>query len=84
MASKQLKLTNDHYTRFDLDRSTPSLWRVTFNNPPINLIDAVMMKELLNLGDWGTGGLGVGSSNLPAPTNKIKDLNTSSRAIVSK
>ena len=49
MASKQPKLTNDHYTRFDLDRSTPSLWRVTFNNPPINLIDAVMMKELLNL-----------------------------------
>jgi enoyl-CoA hydratase/carnithine racemase len=36
-------------TRFDLFRSTPSLWRVTFNNPPINLIDAVMMKELLNL-----------------------------------
>jgi len=35
MASKQPKLTNDHYTRFDLDRSTPSLWRVTFNNPPI-------------------------------------------------
>jgi enoyl-CoA hydratase/carnithine racemase len=49
MASKQPKLTNVHYTRFDLDRSTPSLWRVTFNNPPINLIDAVMMKELLNL-----------------------------------
>jgi len=49
MASKQPKLTNDHYTRFDLDRSTPSLWRVTFNNPPINLIDAAMMKELLNL-----------------------------------
>jgi transposase InsO family protein len=43
MASKQPKLTNDHYTRFDLDRSTPSLWRVTFNNPPINLIDAAMM-----------------------------------------
>src|SRR6266446_3436659 len=37
------------YTRFSLDRSTPSLWRVTFDNPPINLIDAVMMKELLNL-----------------------------------
>ena len=26
------------------------------------------------LGDWGTGGLGVGSSNLPAPTNKINGL----------
>src|SRR6267142_1043449 len=37
------------YTRFSLDKSTPSLWRVTFDNPPINLIDAVMMKELLNL-----------------------------------
>ena len=22
------------YTRFTLDRSTPSLWRVTFNHPP--------------------------------------------------
>jgi len=49
MASRQTKLTNYHYTRSDLERSTPSLWRVTFNNPPINLIDAVMMKELLNL-----------------------------------
>jgi len=37
------------YTRFSLVKSTPSLWRVTFDNPPINLIDAVMMKELLNL-----------------------------------
>jgi enoyl-CoA hydratase/carnithine racemase len=34
------------YTRFSLDRSTPSLWRVTFHNPPINLIDAVMIVEL--------------------------------------
>ena len=37
------------YTRFTVTRSSPSLWRVTFDNPPINLIDAVMMKELLNL-----------------------------------
>src|SRR5258706_6399388 len=37
------------YTRFRVTRSSPSLWRVTFDNPPINLIDAVMMKELLNL-----------------------------------
>ena len=37
------------YTRFKVTRSSPSLWRVTFDNPPINLIDAVMMKELLNL-----------------------------------
>ena len=37
------------YTRFKVTRSSPLLWRVTFDNPPINLIDAVMMKELLNL-----------------------------------
>jgi len=34
------------YTRFTLDSSTPSLWRVTFTNPPINLIDSVMIGEL--------------------------------------
>jgi enoyl-CoA hydratase/carnithine racemase len=34
------------YARFTLDRSTPSLWRVTFNHPPINLIDSVMIGEL--------------------------------------
>src|SRR6266403_1686489 len=37
------------YTRFSLDRSTPSLWRVTFDNPPINLIDPVMIVELHGL-----------------------------------
>src|SRR5260370_42526565 len=37
------------YTRFTLDRSTPSLWRVTFNHPPINLIDSVMIRELGDL-----------------------------------
>ena len=37
------------YTRFKVTRPSPSLWRLTFDNPPINLIDAVMMKELLNL-----------------------------------
>src|SRR5712671_5540366 len=37
------------YTRFSLDRSTPSLWRVTFDNPPINLIDPVMIVALHNL-----------------------------------
>jgi len=30
------------YTRFTVAKSSPSLWRVTFDNPPINLIDAVM------------------------------------------
>ncbi len=34
------------YTRFALDCSTTSLWRVTFDNPPINLVDAVMIREL--------------------------------------
>ena len=34
------------FTRFTLDRSTPSLWRATFNHPPINLIDYVMIREL--------------------------------------
>src|SRR5947199_396335 len=34
------------YTRFNLERSTPSVWRVTFNHPPINLIDSVVIGEL--------------------------------------
>ena len=34
------------FTRFTLDRSVPSLWRVTFHNPPINLIDSVMICDL--------------------------------------
>jgi enoyl-CoA hydratase/carnithine racemase len=33
-------------TRFTLTESTDSLWRVTFNNPPLNLIDSVMISEL--------------------------------------
>ena len=37
------------HPRFNLDRSTPSLWRVTFNNPPINLIDPVMIVALHDL-----------------------------------
>ena len=37
------------HTRFSLDRSTPSLWRVTFDNPPINLIDPVMIVALHDL-----------------------------------
>ena len=37
------------YTRFTLDSSTPSLWRATFNHPPINLIDSVMIRELGDL-----------------------------------
>jgi len=37
------------YKRFALDTSARSLWRVTFNNPPINLIDSVMIAELSEL-----------------------------------
>src|SRR6202022_2264843 len=37
------------YTRISLDRSTPLLWRVTFDNPPINLIDPVMIVALHEL-----------------------------------
>src|SRR5256886_10022337 len=37
------------YTGFSLDRSPPSLWRVTFDNPPINLIDPVMIVALHDL-----------------------------------
>ena len=34
------------FTRFTVDSTTPSLWRVTFDHPPINLIDHVMIGEL--------------------------------------
>src|SRR5258705_10837374 len=37
------------YTGFSLDRSTPSLWRVTFDSPPINLIDPAMIVALHDL-----------------------------------
>src|SRR6266850_1362760 len=37
------------FTRFTLDNSAASLWRVTFNNPPINLIDHTMIHELSDL-----------------------------------
>jgi enoyl-CoA hydratase/carnithine racemase len=37
------------YTCFKLDVLTPSLWRTTFNNPPINLIDVRMVAELREL-----------------------------------
>jgi len=36
------------YTCFKLDALTPSLWRTTFNNPSINLIDVRMIAELPN------------------------------------
>jgi hypothetical protein len=34
------------YACFKLDALTRSLWRVTFSNPPINLIDVRMIAEL--------------------------------------
>jgi len=37
------------FSRLTLDNSTPSMWRATFNNPPINLIDSVMIGELGDL-----------------------------------
>src|ERR1700704_5276987 len=37
------------YTGFSLDRSARSLWRVTFDNPPISLIDPVMIVALHDL-----------------------------------
>src|SRR5258705_4589906 len=37
------------FTCFTLDNSTPSLWRATFNNAPINLIDYTMIRELSEL-----------------------------------
>jgi len=33
------------YKPFTATKSSPSLWPVLFDNSPINLIDAVMMKE---------------------------------------
>src|SRR2546425_3785864 len=35
------------YTRFSLDKSTPTLWRGTFDQPPLKLIDPGVMKEVL-------------------------------------
>jgi enoyl-CoA hydratase/carnithine racemase len=35
--------------RFTVNRSSPSLWRVVFDNPPINLIDPVMIHGLQDL-----------------------------------
>ncbi|WP_327121850.1 enoyl-CoA hydratase/isomerase family protein [Streptomyces sp. NBC_01341] len=33
-------------TRFTLTEHSPTLWRVTFNNPPVNLVDSTMTSEL--------------------------------------
>ena len=43
------KRTAASSTRFTVTQSSPSLWRVTFYNPPINLIDPVMIVELHHL-----------------------------------
>jgi enoyl-CoA hydratase/carnithine racemase len=36
-------------TRFSVSKSSASLWRVIINNPPINLIDPMMIRELQGL-----------------------------------
>jgi enoyl-CoA hydratase/carnithine racemase len=36
-------------TQFKLHAHTPQLWRVTFDNPPVNAIGPAMMKELKEL-----------------------------------
>jgi len=36
-------------TRFSVTRSSPSRWRVTLDNRPINLVDPVMIVELHHL-----------------------------------
>src|ERR1700694_5405888 len=36
-------------SRFTVTRSSESLWRVRFDNPPINLIDPVMVVQLHEL-----------------------------------
>jgi hypothetical protein len=37
------------HTYFKLDVLTQSLWRTTFNNPPMNLIDVKMIAKLREL-----------------------------------
>uniref|UniRef100_UPI000A00E211 enoyl-CoA hydratase/isomerase family protein n=1 Tax=Mycobacterium avium TaxID=1764 RepID=UPI000A00E211 len=39
----------DTSPRFSVTRTTPALWRVTFDNPPINLVDPLMVVELHQL-----------------------------------
>jgi Enoyl-CoA hydratase/isomerase len=41
--------TPTYFHAFTLNRPTPALWRATFNHPPINLIDGVMIRELSEL-----------------------------------
>src|SRR6267142_923805 len=49
MSNSPSKGTSYLATGFSLDRSTLSLWRVTFDNPPIHLIDPVMIVALHDL-----------------------------------
>ena len=48
-ANQNAEVATAQYTRFELSKTTPSLWCITFNNPPINLIDYTMMQELSDL-----------------------------------
>src|SRR5690348_13233904 len=36
----------DSPTRFALTEHSPTYWRVTFDNPPVNLVDGTMTREL--------------------------------------
>jgi len=40
--------TNNQFT---VNRQTPAYWRITFHNPPINLLDPDTIFELLTLMD---------------------------------
>lgn len=39
------------YNQFTVNRKTSSFWRITFHNPPINLVDPDTIFELLTLMD---------------------------------
>jgi enoyl-CoA hydratase/carnithine racemase len=41
--------TSSSFTRFTVTRPSASLWRVTFDNPPVNLVDPTMIVELHRL-----------------------------------
>ena len=43
--------SSESWTQLRLDRRSPSYWRVTFDNPPINTITATTVAELAELTD---------------------------------
>src|SRR5215207_6373144 len=40
---------SDHTRRLTIHRETPAIWRVTFDHPPINLVDHGTLQELHDL-----------------------------------